>query len=829
MSAIYQCCDPMRRQAVAASAAVLSGIDYIEVHQGATVADPTTIDIVLVKPLPLPTATLIPAEIEITGGVRFAAPKAALVEAFPGPNQVARYRVTLAGNQPTDYSTYRLAIVNGPGGQPPPFIDPRLAAVDFSFKIDCPSDFDCQDDCGEQPAASGTEPLLDYAARDWRGFRRQMLDRVAAQIAGFREDDAADFTVTLIEALAYRADQQSYRLDSIGTEAFLDTARAPSSLARLARMVDYRPGQGASARVPLAFTYKPGGMADGLPLAASTPVLARNPDLPPVLAPPAYARALSRSLSGVPDIFETLSPLTCWSWRNRLAFHTWSDSECRLPKGATSCTFVDDSGGNGPLTAGDLLILMETRSPETGSKADADPEKRWLVRLVAVEHGQDALDNTDVVTATWGPEDALPFDLVLSARQTDQSQATPALVCAEACGNVVIADHGASTPPPPHLGLTSAETEALRPRLDPPAPKPGFTWRPKLTRADVARTSTPTLAGPPWVSAQALLDPGEVLPALSLTDAFSTWHARTDLLASGRFDRDFVVETGLGGQTQLRFGDRINGLAPADGTVFLPAARFGVGRPGLVGHDVLTHVAVPASQAGAAIEVTNPLPGRGGADAEPAASIRLKAPEAWRTQDRAVTAEDYARCALRHPAVINALAIPRWTGAWQTILLYVDRQGGLPVDGGFIKELMTFLERFRLMGFDIAVRGARPAPLDIKLRICAEPEALRAVVGQRVREALRPFGPRDGAPGFFHPDRFSFGTPLYLSNLVAAAMAVAGVETVTPITFQRYGKTAQGELDAGIIRPAEAEIIECADDPSFPERGRLALVMGGGR
>lgn len=828
MTETYLCCDPGRRDALAASGLPLSGIDYIEVTQGGTVADPTVIEIRLVNPLALPAAALTPAQIEITGGVRFPAPKADQVQALPGPNQVSRYRVRLPGNQPTDFSTYRLALVASPGGPPPAFIDPRLAAVDFSFKIACPTDFDCQVECDDRPEPASAEPHADYAARDWRGFRRQMLDRIAALVPGFREDDPADFTVTLVEALAYRSDQQSYRLDSIGTEAFLDTARAPSSLARLARLVDYRPGQGTSARVPLAFDLTPGAIPDGMVLAASTPVLARTPGLGPVLAPADYIRALTRQLTGSPGVYETLTPLTCWSWRNRIAFHDWSDDECLLPEGATGCTLVDTGGGNGPLVAGDFLVLAQTRSPETGTESDADPGRRWLVRLTGAEPASDPLaPGLTLVEVTWGEEDALPFDLPLTARLPGPSRAAPAFACAEVRGNVTLSDHGASLPPPAHLGLTPAEAEALRPRLDPPAPQPGFVWRPRLDRHDVAHTARPVFGGPP-LSARALMNPGEVLPGLSLADDFATWDSRADLLASGQFDRDFVVETGLEGRAQLRFGDGVNGLAPAPGTAFLPSGRFGLGRTGMVGHDALAHVALPAAQASALLTAANPLPAEGGADPEPAALIRLRAPEAYRVQDRAVTAADYAACALRHPGVANALAIPRWTGAWQTLLLYIDRKGGLALDKPFSAELMTFLERFRLMGFDIALRGARPAPLDIQLRVCARPGELRATVGQRVREALRPFGPRDGSPGFFHPDRFTFGTPLYLSALIAEVMAVPGVESITPLKFQRFGRTAQSEIDSGVIRPAEAEILECADDPSFPERGRLALVLGGG-
>ena len=131
------------------------------------------------------------------------------------------------------------------------------------------------------------------------------------------------------------------------------------------------------------------------------------------------------------------------------------------------------------------------------------------------------------------------------------------------------------------------------------------------------------------------------------------------------------------------------------------------------------------------------------------------------------------------------------------------------------------------MGFDVALRGAAAAPLDIELFVCAKPAELRSSVAARVRDALRPAGPRGN--GFFHPDNFTFGSPLYLSGLIAAVMAVAGVQSVTPRKFQRLGRLPQGEIASGVIRPGNFEVLQLDDDPSFPERGRLAIAMGGGR
>ncbi|HEX8655344.1 MAG TPA: baseplate J/gp47 family protein [Allosphingosinicella sp.] len=838
MSARYLCCDEHRRSALADPAAPpgLSGIDYVEVAAGATTADPTLIDIVLVKPLPLAAAPLTGTNIAITGGVRFAAPRVdanvvAMLGATASPpgGSVDRYRVTVPGGQQTDYSTYRIALVSGPTDPTPPaFIDPRLAAVDFSFKIGCPSDFDCApcDEGGDPPPA---DPLFDYRARDYPGFRRQLRDRLTALVPGFREDDPVDFTTTLVEAAAYLADQKSYRLDWVGTEAFLQTARSRSSIARHARLLDYDIGEGASARLYAQFDFQPvAPVTDGMPLALGTPLLARIEGEKAVIGAARYRDLLAAS----PTVFETVAELPLWAWRNRIAFHTWSDDECMLPRGATAATLVDTSAGAGPLAVGDFLLLIETVSPETGEEDDARPERRHVVRVTRVASVTDKLAPAalKLVDVEWSADDALPFDLVIQAPRPGAIAGAATLVCAEARGNVTLADHGASYPPIAALGLTAAEIERLTPRLSPPVPAGGESWRPVLDRFDVARVAPVDLAVP-GRSARSLLivNPHALGAALVLEDDFGPWTARRDLLRSGRYDRDFVIETGIDGRPSIRFGDGVNGLAPAPQSVLTPRGRFGSGIAGNIGAGALGHVVLPPTQATARIAVLNPLPGRGGAAPEPVSAIRIAAPQAFRTQERAVTEADYAAAAMRYPDVAYAIAIARWTGAWQTILVYIDRKEGRAVDAAFLAGLGEHLEFHRLMGFDVALRAAKPAPMDIELRICAKAGAIRSNVAARVREALRPSGTPGGAPGFFHPDNFSFGSPLYASKLIAAVMAVEGVQSARLLRFQRLGRVAQGEIALGLIRPNDIEVLQLSDDPSFPENGKLSLVMGGGR
>jgi len=87
----------------------------------------------------------------------------------------------------------------------------------------------------------------------------------------------------------------------------------------------------------------------------------------------------------------------------------------------------------------------------------------------------------------------------------------------------------------------------------------------------------------------------------------------------------------------------------------------------------------------------------------------------------------------------------------------------------------------------------------------------------------------DGSRGFFHPDNFSFGQPLYLSQLYAAVVAVEGVESASVKQFQRWGKLASHELQQGYIPMDRLEILRLDNDPNFPENGILRLNMGGGK
>lgn len=303
------------------------------------------------------------------------------------------------------------------------------------------------------------------------------------------------------------------------------------------------------------------------------------------------------------------------------------------------------------------------------------------------------------------------------------------------------------------------------------------------------------------------------------------WTVTRDLLADSLDRPEYVVEMEQDGTASLRFGDGRYGRRPEPGSLFQIVYRIGNGSSGNIGANTLAHVVTDSPHVAG---VMNPLPAFGGMEPESLEEIRRNAPAAFRTQDRAVTMDDYAEMTERDPHVQQAAATLRWTGSWHTVFVTVDRLGGALVDPAYETDLRNRLESYRLAGQDIEIDNPKLVALEIEMRVLVEPDYFRSDV-QRALLAL--FSNRilpDGRRGLFHPDNFSFGQPVYLSPLYAAAQEVAGVSSVVITQFQRLDHPSGDALVRGMLPLDRLEIARCDSDPNFPDRGVFRLVLEGG-
>ena len=164
-----------------------------------------------------------------------------------------------------------------------------------------------------------------------------------------------------------------------------------------------------------------------------------------------------------------------------------------------------------------------------------------------------------------------------------------------------------------------------------------------------------------WASAarMATLAARDARPLIALESqlgaASEPWTAQRDLLASGAEVADFVVEVDDARRAALRFGNDAQGKRPDADTTFAATYRIGNGSAGNVGAMALAHVV--STDSAAFVSIANPLPAFGGTEPEDVEAARRDAPQAFRTQERAVTADDYARAAERRSEDQRAAAI----------------------------------------------------------------------------------------------------------------------------------------------------------------------------
>jgi hypothetical protein len=931
------CQDDARRDTVR-ERPELNGLDYVEVGD-----DQLTLTVYFLGKAPPQLKKGTTRYLRISGGRRIRGIKVSDVDVTRDPDPEIDDYAVIEVDKPGDFSTYTLQLVGLDG------IDPFYDRVEFSFKVNCPSDLDCApaDVC---PPRQFPEPDINYLAKDYASFRQLILDRLALIMPDWQERHVPDIGITLVELLAYVGDHLSYYQDAVATEAYLDTARRRISVRRHARLVDYVLHEGCNARCWLIFITD-------TDLAGDKAIDPRDVYFITSLRDEAGIKdtiLTADDLRNVPtDAFEPFEAMTCqpievYAFQSRISFYTWGERECCLPKGATSAVLMDawessptQKATTQPpsrklrLTSGDTLIFEEVLGPGTGQAADADPAHRHAVRLTSVKESLDPLNGQPLVEIEWPFEDALPFALCLSATTDADHGCIYHEDISIAYGNVVLVDHGYTIEPCEDLGAVPVEhSEAdclceeqpsdvrvfsgpFRPRLsarpltysqalpagcpaggttgmlaqDPRQALPqayltsiltladqnyhlidwaalsertdlakalsavgfdadcyaqGIPLSPKLYTdyidAETAKTElTEALKKDPDNQklkddySKAVTTGAELLQALisDLTGRHFCWVPRIDLLGSESDERHFVCEIDNEGEAWLRFGDDECGLKPEAASAFLASYRIGNGTSGNVGAESIAHMVCRREKiSGAGLTIRNPLPASGGLDAEPIAEAKLFAPSAFRDRlMRAVIADDYAALAEREfkTWIEHAAAVLAWTGSWFEADVVIDPLGSEKARHVLLERIECTLQHFRRMGHDLEVKPARYVPIDLELTVCVLPDYLRGHVKAAL---LAIFGNRllpDGRLGFFHPDNLSFGEGLYLSRIVAAAQAVTGVRSVRVTKLNRLFEPPNRELENGVLTLGPLEVAQLDNDPSFPERGKLALIIQGGR
>lgn len=831
----YRCQNERRRMAVRRSITedgvpLLNGIDYLELSVDRQI-------LLLYCIHPLTSTDLTPDNIQIEATDRLRG-DLVTVESI----DVIDNLITMGVRATFSPSIYHLRLIDADLPQPLKGFDPLLSQVDFSFGVSEISEFDCEAP-PPSPDRPTPPPVIDYLAKDYASFRQLMLDRLAVTMPQWKERSPADLGVMLVEIVAYTADYLSYYQDAVATEAYLNTARKRVSVRRHARLLNYPMHDGCNARAWVVLQVDRVAKLRG-PIAPDrhvlphpgTRFLTKLPNLPAGIL---NDKQFNAAVNERAIVFEAMHDRDLHPAGNEIHFYTWGDEDCYLPKGSIAATLENPGGAIDYLQEGAILMLEEIGIKTEDVRIDPNPAHRHPVLVTKVTPDHDPLFNKQIINIEWALADRLPFDLTISKTIADRN-----LPFSVIRGNVVLVDSGRTinfpTNPDEDRDLVPSQNRSrLRLPFGPITQQGQVRNRNgKLVPIDLNLNQNLTAS-----AADALKwELSKVMPAIVLIERDEErrephyWYPQRDLLNSDRFAREFVVEAGDDERADLRFGDGNLGRKPTVGKNLTPIYRVGNGSAGNVGAESIAHIyddrglpdLVLKSAARNQNPIRNPLPAQGGIDPEPIEQVQLYAPQAFRTLQRAVTEADYAEIVQRFPGVARAIATRRWTGSWYTIFITVDRLDGSPVDESFKTKLREFLEPFRLTGHDLEIESPRFVPLDLALTVQVKPGYFRSEVKAALQSDFSDRVLNDGRLGFFHPDNFTFGQPVYLSRVIAAAMQVAGIQSVVVDRFQRLGLPDRGELEIGRIGFGRLEIALLDNNANRSGRGKIEFKLEGG-
>ncbi len=842
------------RKTVLCGQTALTGIDFVRVVDPDVqtllevyfIVDPTALDTPLVD---LATVTAGPVAfdpalvsiVSVSGGESVAAPEILAADwvrvAAPAGDRTVLQVETA---EPGDFSLYRLTIDDAR-------IDRFFNGVEFSFKQGCPSDLDCEVEPYCPPETLVDFPV-DYLARDFTSFRNALLDFAAQRYPEWELTLEADAGVMLLEIMAVLGDEFAYIQDRYAREAYLDTATQRRSLSALARLVDYYPDPGRAAITDLAIGVGAGGHV----AAADTPVWATPAGEPPIP-------------------FELLEDRWVHAAWNAIPLHTPDEAEPCLEIGATEAFLATAS----PLES-ELESLPPGADPVPREQAwvgrtailrsrpvdPSVPARAWKVTITEVEFLTDPLAEGGPIPVTriaWAAEEALPFQLCQGET--------------EALLNIVPAIAGETLREIFRIGPDEAFTARYAGSLDPvelanllalpraverEGPCDSATdARPVVLRYGLRGSETRDLG---WTASDAPeVELTEVVPdgvgGYQADPAGLEWEFTRDPLQADAEEAVFALDEGVWREVvvrqtprgdvvfsdyaandgfSIRFGAGAFGRTPADGTLFEAAYRTGPALRANLAPDGVTQLvrpnsAPPDQPLDFAVWVTNPLAIDSGAAPESAEEIRISAPEAFRALPlRAVRPEDYREIVERLDWVQQANAVTQWTGSWSTDFVTADERGSFTLSPAHLGELEATVDCVRQATRAAQVEAPQFLSLDVEATVCVAPTAYPGEVKERVTEAL--VGRRlPGKPlAFFDPDNFTFGQPLVRSALEAAIQAVPGTRGVELLRIRvRHLRAFEDFVDPE-LPVAPGEILRCANDPNFPERGSLTVIVEGG-
>jgi predicted phage baseplate assembly protein len=282
------------------------------------------------------------------------------------------------------------------------------------------------------------------------------------------------------------------------------------------------------------------------------------------------------------------------------------------------------------------------------------------------------------------------------------------------------------------------------------------------------------------------------------------WTEVDDFSGSGPNDNVYLLDPTTG---TITLGDGVQGHIPVanlnnpSGSIIAVTYQFGGGAATNIpaGSALTLMTSIPGVDTGA---LNMPFAAYGGSDEETLQSAMNRAPEALKSQNRAVTCEDYEMLAKQAGPIARAKALPLYDPNFPgmlvpgvvSVIVVPDVASPEPMPSpGLLRTVCAYLDQRRLIATELNVIAPTYVPVTITLQVLAQPDADTAAVEQAVESALTTYldplvgGSLDPTtPGSGWP----FGGAIYFVNVLRVASQVANVIRVADLTIALNGVQA---------------------------------------
>ncbi|GGP52265.1 putative baseplate assembly protein [Saccharothrix coeruleofusca] len=296
------------------------------------------------------------------------------------------------------------------------------------------------------------------------------------------------------------------------------------------------------------------------------------------------------------------------------------------------------------------------------------------------------------------------------------------------------------------------------------------------------------------------------------------WREVDSFAGRGPTERVYVTRPGEQGSLVVAFGDGVRGARLPTGVENVRARyRVGLGEAGNVGAGRITQLTTRPLGVSA---VTNPLPAHGGADRDDANLLRRNIPLGVTAFDRLVSVPDHEDFARARAGIGRASARRLFNGVRQVVHLTVAGVDDIALhdDSDIVTTLRAALAAHGDTGLPVEVAVREPVLLVVSANIGVRPDHYWEVVEPAVRAALLE------RLGFRNRE---LGQPAYLSEVLAAAQAVPGVDHVDVDVFAGIpGSVTPVELDALAGSLGRPRTVVPAREAVFEET-RYRVAAGG--